>query len=176
MWPLTFTPRCLRRAPQRRGGYWPARVFAPGEAGCRSVHRQARDGLSMDPAPAAERRAPAHRASSFAMGRRKLRERLFWLLLELLPKVTRRRRKTSLRRQEDPARAQAHTAQFQRVGGQILRCAQNDKGERLVLAPRYARWRGHSGRTELGAFHVKSTPPPNPPPPCVGGGGKTRRG
>ena len=33
----------------------PARVFARGEAGCRSVHRQARNGLSMDAAPAAER-------------------------------------------------------------------------------------------------------------------------
>ena len=54
--------------------------------------------------------------------------RLFWLLLELLPKVTRRRRKTSFRRQEDLARAQAHAAQFQRVCGQILRCAQNDRG------------------------------------------------
>ena len=40
--------------------------------------------------------------------------RLFWLLLELLPKVTRRRRKTSFRRQEDPARAPAHAALFQR--------------------------------------------------------------
>jgi hypothetical protein len=34
------------------------RLLARGEAGCRGVQRQARDGLSLDPAPAAERRAP----------------------------------------------------------------------------------------------------------------------
>ena len=58
----------------------PARVFAPGEAGCRSVHRQARDGLSMDPATSEKRRAPSNRASSFAIDRRKLRGGPFWLL------------------------------------------------------------------------------------------------
>jgi hypothetical protein len=58
----------------------PARVFAPGEAGCRSVHRQARDGLSMDPATSEKRRAPGQRASAFALVRRKPRGMFFWLL------------------------------------------------------------------------------------------------
>src|SRR5579859_5512717 len=69
LWLFAFDgpPRCLRRAPQSRSGMG-SRLLARGEAGCRSVQRQARDGLSLDPAPAAERRAPGHRASSFRDG------------------------------------------------------------------------------------------------------------
>src|SRR5579859_3252278 len=80
-----FPPRCLRRAPQRRSDIG-SRLLARGEAGCRSVQRQARDGLSLDPAPAAEHRAPGHRASSFAMARRRLRGGVSWLLLSAVGK------------------------------------------------------------------------------------------
>jgi len=92
---LSFPPSgCAEhRSPRRHG---PARFSRGTRHGCRSVFRQARDGLSENPAAGEKRR---HRG------------RLFWLLLELLPKVTRRRRKTSLRRQEDPGtRASARLA------------------------------------------------------------------
>ena len=91
----------------------PARVFAPGEAGCRSVHRQARDGLSMDPATSEKRRAPAHRASSFRDEWAQTPGHVSLVTFCASQKVTRRRRKTSSRRQEDPARAQAHVMKFQ---------------------------------------------------------------
>jgi hypothetical protein len=72
-------PRCLRRAPELVVA-WARAFLARGEAGCRSVRRQARDGLSADPATSEERRAPGYRASAFAIGRRKLRGMFFWLL------------------------------------------------------------------------------------------------
>ncbi|MDR3415461.1 MAG: hypothetical protein P4L83_04665, partial [Nevskia sp.] len=43
-----------------------------GEAGCRSVHRQARDGLSVDPAAGEKRRGPSHRAFAFRDERARL--------------------------------------------------------------------------------------------------------
>ena len=59
----------------------PARVFAPGEAGCRSLFTQAMDGLCKKPATGEKRRAPGHRASSFAMIGRQFRDGVSWLLL-----------------------------------------------------------------------------------------------
>src|SRR5579859_7817694 len=72
--------RSLRRT--LAGGCLP-----PGEAGCRSVQRQARDGLSLDPDAGEKRRVSSYRASSFAIRGRGCREAaLFGYFLALLPK------------------------------------------------------------------------------------------
>src|SRR5882757_5278294 len=62
-WLLTLAP-CGSAEHRSLWRHLPARVFAPGEAGCRSVHRLARDGLSVAPATSEKRRGPGNRASA----------------------------------------------------------------------------------------------------------------
>jgi len=154
------------------------RVFSRGaRQGCRSVFGRARDGLSKNPAAGEKRRGPFHRACSFAMRGRGHRGRLFWLLLELLPKVTRRRRKTSFRRQEDPGTRASACCAVSTLRGQILRCAQNDKGRgRCWSLPRYALLRnttrdirnstpagaGTRDERKFGVVRIEKHPSPRP--------------
>ena len=144
---LLMFPRCLRRAPEPMADISRRVCSRRARHGCRSVHRLARDGLSVDPAIGEERRGEGSRLGNDsmslparpnarpwmaglgvgnkaavspgmawtnsqkedAMRGRKLRGRLFWLLLELLPKVTRRQAKNVRNvAQESTARAQAH--------------------------------------------------------------------
>jgi len=109
-----------------------------GEAGCRSRFRQARDGLSKTPTSAEKRRGPINHRQ--VIDRR--RHRVAFLLVTFLwakpkEKSPAIRAEPALSAREGTGRVQAHAAPFQRVRGQILRCAQNDS-EKQNWIPAFA--------------------------------------
>jgi len=173
-----------------------SRPLARGEAGCRSVRRQARDGLSADPATSEKRRVPSHRAFRFCDGSAPAPgAALFGYFLALLPKSN-----SPVGENPRPHYGKADAARdafqvtrsFPRIKSGVRMTAEKPKldpaprqargrlcagmtRERGALAPRYnAASRRHSGRTGEVKVVRNSGPSPQPSPHLRWGEGVKR--